>query len=309
MRSRFSRTLIMLFAVALISAACGGETTDTTTESEAAATTTPAEEGSLWAEVLERGTLVVAVNLASQPGGFFDDEGNVTGWNPEIAEEIAARLGLDGVEYVEPGFEVIVAGNWQGRWDVAIHGITFTAERQEILLYTRPYQFADSVAAIHEDNTDIQDSTTDLDGKAIGVCAGCTHHRYLEMDLVLPETDLEFVVDDAEVRTYEGPDAAFQDLTLGDGVRVDAVIDEISGVCRQIEDGAPIKRVPDLFVFFSNIDGIIFDANPDVNAQSFRDEVDRIMGEMMEEGFFTELSIKWYGWDRTQPGDAPPDCG
>ena len=159
------------------------------------------------------------------------------------------------------------------------------------------------------DNTDIQDSTTDLDGKAIGVCAGCTHHRYLDKDLALPAQEVEFVVDDAEVHTYEGPDAAFQDLTLGDGVRVDAVIDEISGVCRQIESGAPIKRVPDEYVFFSNIDGIIFDANPDVNAQSFRDEVDRIMGEMMEEGFFTDLSLKWYGWDRTQAGDAPPKCG
>ena len=100
-------------------------------------------EDDLLAEVMERGTLRVALEAIYEPDSFLDESGNIIGFNPDVAEEIAERLGLDGVEYTEPSFSVIVAANWQNRWDVAIHGITITEERLEILLYTQPYQYSD----------------------------------------------------------------------------------------------------------------------------------------------------------------------
>ena len=145
------------------------------------------------------------------------------------------------MEYTEPSFSVIVAGNWQHRWDVAIHGITITEGRLEVLLYTQPYQYSDSMLAVHADDTTISDSSTDLDGASIGVCGGCVQEGYLDKDLKLPAEEFDFVIDDVHIRPYDNNLAAFTDLALGDGVRLDAVLATSSNICTQIQDGAPVK--------------------------------------------------------------------
>ena len=265
-------------------------------------------EGDLLAEVMERGTLRVALEAIYEPDSFLDESGNIIGFNPDVAEEIAERLGLDGVEYTEPSFSVIVAANWQNRWDVAIHGITITEERLEILLYTQPYQYSDSMLAVHADNTTVNDSSTDLDGATIGVCAGCAQERYLGKDLKLPAVEFDFVIDDADVRTYDNNLTAFTDLALGDGVRLDAVLVTSNSICSQIQDGAPVKYVPDRAVLFSEVNGLVFDASSPKDATGLRDEVDGIIGEMHADGTLSELAIKWNGWDNTKPGGFPPEC-
>ena len=265
-------------------------------------------EGDLLAEVMERGTLRVALEAIYEPDSFLDESGNIIGFNPDVAEEIAERLGLDGVEYTEPSFSVIVAANWQNRWDVAIHGITITEERLEILLYTQPYEYSDSMLAVHADNTTVNDSSTDLDGATIGVCAGCAQERYLGKDLKLPAVEFDFVIDDADVRTYDNNLSAFTDLALGDGVRLDAVLVTSNNVCSQIQDGAPVKYVPDRAVLFSEVNGLVFDGSSPKDATRLRDEVDRIIGEMHADGTLSALAIKWNGWDNTKPGGFPPEC-
>ena len=293
----------LLLAVAGLLAACG--------PGSSGGKDAGADAGDLLAAVKARGTLRVALEAIYKPGSFLDNRGNIIGFNPDVIREVAKRLGLDGVEFVEPSFEIIVAGNWQGRWDVAVHGITITKEREEVLLFTRPYVYADAYIAVHEDNTTIVDSTTDLDGKIIGTCSGCTAQRYLEMDLAFPDTEIEFHIQDADVRPYQGGTGpAIEDLSLGDGVRLDAVLDEIGSICLQRERGRPIKLVPDRKLLYSEASGLAFDANARVDVSPLRDEIDRIIGEMHADGTLAEISRKWYdGWDRTQPGGQPAACG
>ena len=293
----------LLLAVAGLLAACG--------PGSSGGKDAGADAGDLLAAVKARGTLRVALEAIYKPGSFLDNRGNIIGFNPDVIREVAQRLGLDGVEFVEPSFEIIVAGNWQGRWDVAVHGITITKEREEVLLFTRPYVYADAYIAVHEDNTTIADSTTDLDGKIIGTCSGCTAQRYLEMDLAFPDTEIEFHIQDADVRPYQGGTGpAIEDLSLGDGVRLDAVLDEIGSICLQRERGRPIKLVPDRKLLYSEASGLAFDANARLDVSPLRDEIDRIIGEMHADGTLAEISRKWYdGWDRTQPGGQPAACG
>ena len=250
----------------------------------------------------------MALEAIYEPDSFLDESGNIIGFNPDVAAEIAGRLGLDGVEYTEPSFSVIVAGSWQDRWDVAIHGITITQERLEVLRYTRPYQYSDSMLAVYADNTTTNDSSTDLDGASIGVCGGRVQERYLDKDLQLPAVEFDVVIDDADIRPYENNLAAFTDLALGDGVRLDAVLATSSNICTQIQDGSPVKFVPDRAVLFSEVNGLVFDVSSSLGSTSLRDEVDRIIGEMHADGTLSALSTKWNGWDNTKPGGFPTEC-
>ena len=260
--------------------------------------------------VMKRDILRVALEAIYKPDSFLDNFGNIIGFNPTVIEEVARRLGIDRVEYVEPSFEIIVGGNWQGRWDLSIHSITITEERQNILLFTQPYLSSNASVAIHNNNTNIVDSETDLDRKIIGTCSGCAHQRYLEMDLSLPGVEFLFLIDDADIRPYQGgTTAAYEDLSLGDGARLDAVLAEVESICSQIENGKPIKLIPDKKVMFSDVNGIAFDALALDDATALRDEIDLIISEMHADGTLTKISMEWYGWDRTQPGGFPPACG
>lgn len=272
-------------------------TTTQAAETTAATTTTEAGPDDLLAEVLDRGTIVISTEAKYPPWAYYDDDGNIAGFEIDVAEEIARRLGVE-TEYVEPDFSVVAAGNWAGRWDMSVQSLTVTEERQDVLLFTQAYTGNPVVFALHEDNTDIVDLETDLDGKRIGCCAGCVQQRYLEKDIAIEGFDVNFVVDDAEVVPYEGgSEAAYADLILGDGVRLDAVLGTIAGVCGQIEAGAPLKPFgyedPVLYEWNS----IAFDKNAPKDPTRLWQEVDRILGEMMEEGFVAEASVRHFEED------------
>ena len=50
------------------------------------------------------------------------------------------RLGVE-VEFTDPTFDAVVAGNWSGRWDMSVGSVTVTEDRLEVLDFTQPYYF------------------------------------------------------------------------------------------------------------------------------------------------------------------------
>ena len=46
-------------------------------------------------EIKEYGTLVIATNAEFEPFEYFDGEGNIIGWDMDIARELGRMLGLD----------------------------------------------------------------------------------------------------------------------------------------------------------------------------------------------------------------------
>ena len=170
------------------------------------------------------GTGRVSTDPAYPPASELNPEtGEYEGFDIDTANEIAARLGVE-VEWETPDWEVLTAGSWNDRWDMSVGSMTPTNDRQEVLNFTEPYAFVPAVIVVHEDNTTISDLTTDLDGKRIGVCADCTYQFYIEKTLEISGFEFDFVIDDATVAGYDTDTTALQDLALGDGTRVDAVM-------------------------------------------------------------------------------------
>ena len=65
---------------------------------------------------------------------------------------------------------------------MSVGSMTVTEERAKVLNFTPAYYYTPASIAVHKDNTTINDLTTDLDGKKIGVCSGCTYEAFLEQD-------------------------------------------------------------------------------------------------------------------------------
>jgi len=230
-----SRALLLIALVVVLGlcAACAGSQSS-------------GDEGgkNLLQEVKDRGVLRVSTDPAYPPQSFQTQSGEFKGFDVDVAEEIAKRMGVK-VEWQTPAWEVITAGHWNGRWDVSVGSMTVTPAREEVLYFTPAYYYTPAAAAVHKENSDITDLETDLDGKRIGVCGACTYEQYLDRSLEIPGEEIEFVVDNPQIQTYDTDTSAIQDLELGDGVRLDAVMSALPTLQGAIDAGKPIKIVGD----------------------------------------------------------------
>ena len=294
---RQARLLVLVSMLLLvIAAACGGETTTAGGGDSGGggdSTGTAGKEGNdLLAVVKERGTLVASTDPAYPPQSSRTPDGELEGFDIDVTNEIAKRLGVD-VEYVTPAFNAIVSGGWSGRWDLSVGSVTITPERQKVLHFTPPYYYTPASIAIHSETTDIQDTETDLDGKKIGVCVECSYQFYLEKDLNIPGESPEYVIDDADIETYDTDTTAIQELAVGPGVRLDAVMSALPTLDQAIGNDVPIKIVGDP-LFYEPL-GVAIDKDSPEDPKAFFEEVSKIIEEMHSDGTLTEFSKKWYG--------------
>jgi polar amino acid transport system substrate-binding protein len=293
------RLLAVLSFVLLLIAACGtaGDEPEESTGTGSGSGTESAEATGLLAAVQDAGVLRVSTDPAYPPQSSVTKSGEYEGFDIDVATEIAERLGVE-IEWETPSWDVITAGNWAGRWDVSVGSMTVTPERAEVLEFTPAYYFTPAAVAVHEDNTSITDTESGLDGATIGVCGGCTYESYLEKSLEIPGYEMDFIIDDADVKAYDTDSSAIADLELGDGTRLDAVMSALPTLQGAIDKGKPIKLVGEP-VFYEPL-AVAIDKNAPEDPVPLAEEIGRIIEEMHADGTLSELSMKWYKTDLTK---------
>jgi polar amino acid transport system substrate-binding protein len=295
---RSSAALSVLAALALSVAGCGGDDDDDGGAAPSPAATgsvceTTDATGDLLADVCDRGEIRVSTDPAYPPQSSLNEQtGDYEGFDIDVATTIADRLGVD-IAWETPSWDVITAGSWNGRWDMSVGSMTPTNDRQQVLDFTQPYYYTPAVVVVHNDNTSVQDLSTDLDGADIGVCSACTYEQYLNKQLDIQGYTFDFVIDGATAHGYDTDTTALQDLNLGDGTRLDAAITSLTTAQGFIDSGNPVKIVGDP-VFYEPL-AVAFDKSSELDDTSLADAVDEIVGEMHSDGTLTELSEKWYG--------------
>lgn len=257
-----------------------------------------ATEGDLLSRVCEEGVIRVSTDPAYPPQSSLNEDTNEwEGFDIDVATEIANRLGVE-VEWETPDWTAIISGGWSDRWDMSVGSMTVTPERAEVLDFTPAYYYTPASVAVHADNTSVQDLSTDLDGARIGVCGGCTYDFFLQKTLEIPGYTFDFIIDDAQIQTYNTDTTAIRDLTLGDGVRLDAAISALPTLEGAIDAGEPIKVVGDP-VFYEPL-AVAFDKGAPQDTTSLVEAVSAIVEEMHMDGTMTEYSMTWYDTDLTQ---------
>jgi polar amino acid transport system substrate-binding protein len=198
--------LALIAVLALVAAACGGD--------DGNGGGGGGETQDLLAKIQADGVIRVSTDPAYPPQSYLNpDTGEYEGFDLDVATEIAKRHGVD-ISWEAPSWDLIIAGSWNDRWDMSVGSMTVTPERAQVLDFTPAYYYTPAVVAVHEDNTSIQNVDTDLDGKTIGVCGGCTYDYFLQKTLAIPGYTFNFVIDDAKISTYDTDTTALQDLEV-----------------------------------------------------------------------------------------------
>ena len=109
------------------------------------------------------GTLTVATEGTYRPFTFHDETGDLVGFDVEIAEAVADKLGLE-IVFEETQWDAIFAGLDAGRFDVIANQVSINPEREEKYLFSEPYTVSPGVIVVPEDDDSIS-SFDDLAGK------------------------------------------------------------------------------------------------------------------------------------------------
>jgi polar amino acid transport system substrate-binding protein len=296
-KARFAISVLALLALPLT--ACGSDDSgggDPGSGNEPAAgdgvCATNETSGDLLAAICDKGVLTVSTDPKYPPQSSYDVKtDSYEGFDIDVATEIANRLGVD-IAWETPAWEQITAGSWNGRWDLTVGSMTPTNDRQKVLAFTQPYYYTPAVVVVNADNSSVSDLSTDLDGAKIGVCSACTYEQFLNKSLEIEGFTFDFVIDDAEAVGYDTDTSALNDLALGDGTRLDAVITSLTTAQGFIDAGKPVKIVGDPVFYEPLAAGA--DRSSAEDSTSFAEAADAIVGEMHDDGTLTEFSKKWY---------------
>jgi polar amino acid transport system substrate-binding protein len=253
-----------------------------------------AQAGEVLDRIMSTKVLTMSSDPAYPPQSFLNDQNEMDGFDVAVGREIAKRMGAE-LEVVTPAWEIITAGNWGGRWDLSVGSMTPTTERAQVLSFPAVYYFTPASFAVHADST--VGDVADLNGKKIGVCGGCTYEAYLNKKLVIDAEGappFTYDVTAGEVRTYETDTNAFDDLRLGDGVRLDAVFSARPTIEEAIKNGYPLKVVGKA-AFYEPLAVAI-----DKGDEAFADKIKEVVAAMHADGTLAALSMKWYGVDLTK---------
>jgi polar amino acid transport system substrate-binding protein len=175
--------------------------------------------------------------------------------------------------------------------------MTPTKERGEVLDFTNEYYAAPAVVVVNTDNKDIK-SAADLNGKKVGAEAGTTYENYIKKELVLDvpggSEKVTFPFADATAVPYDSEDTAFQDLALGTGKRLDAIV---SGYLTAKDR---VQKAPDKFKIVGDpLYGEPIWVATDKGDAEWEAKIKEIFQQMKADGTLKAISEKWIGADIT----------
>ncbi|MEZ5809879.1 MAG: transporter substrate-binding domain-containing protein [Rhizobiaceae bacterium] len=252
-----------------------------------------AQAGETLDRVMSTKTLTMSSDPEYPPQSFLNDNNEMDGFDVDVGKEIARRMGVE-LKIVTPAWEVITAGGWSGRWDMSVGSMTPTKARAEVLSFPAVYYYTPASFAVHADSA--MASLEDLNGKVIGSCGGCTYDAYLNKDLSIDAEGVppfEYQVTAGEIKTYETDTNAFDDLRLGEGVRIDAVFSALPTIQEAIKNGYPMKTIGNP-AFYEPLA-----VATDKGDAEFDAKIAEVVGAMHADGTLKALSEKWYGADLT----------
>jgi polar amino acid transport system substrate-binding protein len=233
--------------------------------------------------IMDKGELVLGLDDSFPPMGFRGENGEIVGFDIDLAREVAERMGVElRLQPIDWDSKVLDLNSRD--IDVIWNGLTITPERREQSTFSTPY-IANRQIVIVQQGSGIT-TKADLAGAVVGIQLGSSAQNAVESDPAVLESF-------AELARYQDNVQALLDLEVG---RVDAVVvDEILGRYY-------ISQRPGTFAvaeeyFAEEQYGIGFRKGE----EAFAARVDEVLDAMVADGTAGEISRTWFDEDVLLP--------
>ncbi len=279
-------SLALALALAMSLVACGGSDSssaaaDSSTGSSSGATSSSSASGysTTLEDIKAKGQLVIGLDDTFAPMGFRDENGDLVGFDIDLAKAVCEELGVEAV------FQPI---NWSakemelstGKVDCLWNGLSITPERQETMSMSNAYLNNKIIVMTNKGVT--LASKEDLANYNVGVQAQSS-----ALEVVMADDVYDSIKD--KITEYDTYDQVIMDMQAG---RLDAmIVDEVLGQYKNTQLGG---------IF----DVASFDFGDDLYAIGFRKSdteltqaVNDALASCIESGKSAEISEKWFGAD------------
>ena len=241
------------------------------------------EDGEKTSSEAEGGTLIVGFDQDFPPMGFIGDDGEYTGFDLELAQEAAKRLGLEykpqPIAWDSKDME-LESGNIDCIWN----GFTMTG-REEDYTWSEPYMANTQVFVVAKDSGIA--SQADLAGKVVECQVDSSAEAALQQ---VPDLTATF----GQLLTTADYNSAFMDLEQG---AVDAIAMDVVVARYQIK-----QRNADFVVLDDTLAAEEYAIGFKKGNTELRDKVQKTLEEMAADGTMKEISEKWFDEDVTTVG-------
>lgn len=271
-----SLLVVILVLLTMTIAACGNADTGKNTSSGTNNSAKTVEsEKSLLDQIKENGVIRVGTEGTYAPFTFHDQSGDLTGFDVELVNEVAKRIGVK-TEFIETKWDGIFAGLDAKRFDIVANQVSIRDDRKEKYDFSEPYIVSKAVLIVHEDNEEIK-LLADLNGKKSG------------QSLTSNLTDIA-KENGAEIIQTDGFNQAI-DLLLSK--RIDATINDGLSYLdfKTQKPDAPIKVVDE--TEDASYSGFLFNKGNEELVEA----VNKALEEMKNDGTYLQISEKYFGTD------------
>ncbi len=231
-------------------------------------------------QVKERGTLRVGLEGTYPPFSFQGDDGKLTGFEVDFANELAKHLGVKA-DLKPTKWDGMLASLDSKRIDVVINQVTISPERQKKYDFSTPYTISGIQALVKKGSEDSIKTAADLKGKKVGVGLGTNYEEWLRQN-----------VQGVDIRTYDDDPTKYQDLRVG---RINAIlVDRLAALDLVKKTNNTLAVAGD--AFSRQESGVALRKGNDDLLKA----VDSAIDAMKKDGSLKALSEKWFGADVTQ---------
>lgn len=231
----------------------------------------------LLADIQQRGEIVVAMEGTWAPWTYVNEDGDLVGYDVEVAEAIAEKLGVE-VNFVTGEWDGLLGGLDAGRYDIMVNGVNVTPDRAEKYDFSTPYAY-DRMAVIVKGDNDSITKMEDLEGKKTANTISSTY----------AETARSY---GAEVTGVDDLAATFELLYSG---RIDATLNA------EVTYYDYMAQHPDadlkIACLASAADSVAIPMRKGDETKTLREAIDKAIGELAEDGTLSQLSQKYFGTD------------
>ena len=239
-----------------------------------------ASSDSVLTQVQEEGVVQVGIANNNTPMNFVDDDGNLVGFDVDLANALAEEMGVEA-EIVTVDNDTRIAYLTNGTVDMSITNLSHTTSRDEQIDFAEPSYIWDGKVAYAKKGQ--FNEIIDLAGKKIAIDQGSS----AAAAIVKAITDQGG--EEPELVEFNGNAECFQALQDGkvDAWAQDSII--CSGIAGEL--GTDYETVGG---FFS---GSLYGIGVPSNDSAWRDEVSFTLQKLMQNGTYDEIYNKWFGED------------